>query len=166
LHSRHLTGHAVGLVALGGGEVGWQREDPFSGRGREAAHEFEVPAAGIALGDRVPRRQRRRLRRGLRANRPEAIPRRPALRTALGRVPGLIDWIKTVQGIAAIVAVIFATVVAWWNLGLPHLVFSPELAPIHVRIEALEQFNRETRLLALDQAWWSVNPLGMLWPER
>jgi hypothetical protein len=39
----------------------------------------------------------------------------------------MIDWIKTVHGIAAI----FATVVAWWNLGLPRLVFSPELAPVH-----------------------------------
>ena len=25
--------------------------------------------------------------------------------------------------------------VAWWNLGLPRLVFSPELAPIHGWIE-------------------------------
>ena len=25
--------------------------------------------------------------------------------------------------------------VAWWNLGLPRIVFSPELAPIHARIE-------------------------------
>jgi hypothetical protein len=41
----------------------------------------------------------------------------------------MIDWIKTAQGVAAIVAAIFATVVVWWNLGLPHLVFSPELAP-------------------------------------
>jgi hypothetical protein len=27
----------------------------------------------------------------------------------------MIDWIRTVQGIAAIVAAIFATLVAWWN---------------------------------------------------
>jgi hypothetical protein len=47
----------------------------------------------------------------------------------------MIDWIKTVQGIAAIVAVIFATMVAWWNLSLPRLAFSPELAPVHRRIE-------------------------------
>ena len=32
----------------------------------------------------------------------------------------MIDWIKTVQGIAAIIAVIFATI-AWWNLGLPRV---------------------------------------------
>jgi hypothetical protein len=38
----------------------------------------------------------------------------------------MIDWIKTAQGVAAIVAAIFATMVAWWNLGLPCLVFSPE----------------------------------------
>jgi hypothetical protein len=30
-------------------------------------------------------------------------------------------------------------------------VFSPELAPVHRRIEALEQLNRDTRLLVLDQ---------------
>jgi hypothetical protein len=59
----------------------------------------------------------------------------------------MIDWIKTAQMVAAIVAAIFATMVAWWNLRLPRLVVSPELAPIHARIEALEQFNRDTRLL-------------------
>jgi hypothetical protein len=76
----------------------------------------------------------------------------------------MIDWIKTAQGVAAIVAAIFATMVAWWNLALPRLVFSPE-TPIHARIEALEQFNRDTRLLVPDEAWWRPNPLGMLWPE-
>jgi hypothetical protein len=40
--------------------------------------------------------------------------------------------------------------VAWSNLGLPCLVPSPELAPIHARIAALEQFNRDTRLLLPD----------------
>jgi hypothetical protein len=55
--------------------------------------------------------------------------------------------------------------VAWWNLGLPRLAFSPELAAIHRRIDALERFNRDTRLLVLDQAWWLTNPLGLLWPE-
>ena len=38
----------------------------------------------------------------------------------------MIDWIKTAQGGAAIIAAVFATMVAWWNLGLPRLVFSPE----------------------------------------
>ena len=33
----------------------------------------------------------------------------------------MIDWIKTAQGVAAILAAIFATMVAWWNLGLPLL---------------------------------------------
>jgi hypothetical protein len=32
----------------------------------------------------------------------------------------MIDWIQIAQGIAAILA----TMVAWWNLGLPRLVFS------------------------------------------
>ena len=62
-------------------------------------------------------------------------------------------------------AAILATMVAWWNLGLPRVVFSPEPALIHARIEALERFNRDTRLLVPDQAWWRANPLGMLWPE-
>ena len=29
----------------------------------------------------------------------------------------MIDGIKTAQGVAAIVVAVFATVVAWWNLG-------------------------------------------------
>jgi hypothetical protein len=41
-------------------------------------------------------------------------------------------------------AAIVATMVAWWNLGLPRLVFSPELAPVHRRIEALEQSSNST----------------------
>ena len=62
----------------------------------------------------------------------------------------MIDWIETIQGIAAIFAVIFATMVAWWPLCLPGLVFWPE-APNHARIAALEQFDRDTRLLVLDR---------------
>ena len=62
----------------------------------------------------------------------------------------MIDWIKTAQRVAAIMAAVCATMAARWNLGLPRLVFSPE-APIHARIEALEQFNRDTRLLVPDQ---------------
>jgi hypothetical protein len=59
-----------------------------------------------------------------------ATGQKPFLRAVQGRVPGMIDWIKTVQGVAAIVAAVFPTMVAWWNLGLPRLVFSPELASI------------------------------------
>ena len=55
--------------------------------------------------------------------------------------------------------------VACCNLGLLRLVFSPDPAPIHRRIEALEQFNRDTQLLVLDQARWNANPLAVLWPE-
>jgi hypothetical protein len=73
----------------------------------------------------------------------------------------MIDWIETAQGVAATVAAIFATMVAWWNLGLRGVVFSPELGPIRARIEALEQFNRDARLLVPDQAWWRANPFGM-----
>jgi hypothetical protein len=38
-------------------------------------------------------------------------------------------------------------------------------APVHRRIDPLEQLNRDTRLLVLDQALWRANPPGMLWPE-
>jgi hypothetical protein len=31
--------------------------------------------------------------------------------------------------------------------------------------EQYKQFSRDTRLLWLEQARWSANPLGMLWPE-
>jgi hypothetical protein len=44
---------------------------------------------------------------------------------------GMIDCSKTGQGIATIVGA-SATMVAWWNPGLPRLVFSRE--PIHLRI--------------------------------
>jgi hypothetical protein len=55
----------------------------------------------------------------------------PAMHVLLDPGPaGMIDWIRTVQGIAAIVAVIFATLVTWWNPGLPRLVFSPQQAPV------------------------------------
>jgi hypothetical protein len=37
------------------------------------------------------------------------------------------------------------------NLGLPGFVFSPD-APIHAGIEALEQFNRDTRPLCPTEA--------------
>ena len=76
----------------------------------------------------------------------------------------MIDWIKTAHGLAAIIAALFASMVAWWNPGLPGLVFSPE-APIHARIEALERLNRDTRLLVPAQAWSRANSFGMLWPE-
>jgi hypothetical protein len=36
------------------------------------------------------------------------------------------------------------------------------VAPISRPIEALEQFNRDTRLLMTDQAWRRANPLGLL----
>ena len=77
----------------------------------------------------------------------------------------MIDRIKTAQGLTVIVAA-SATMVAWRNLGLARLVFPPELAPIHAQIKVLEQFNRDTRLLVLDQACWSANPLGMVCGRR
>jgi hypothetical protein len=65
--------------------------------------------------------------------------------------------------VAAIMAAISGTMLAWWNLGLPRLVFLPELAPIHARIEALEQFNRDTRSRRSTKPWWSANPVRRQW---
>jgi hypothetical protein len=42
--------------------------------------------------------------------------------------------------------------------------FLPELAPIRARIAALEQFNRDSRLLVLDPAWWA--PIRSACPAR
>ena len=66
----------------------------------------------------------------------------------------MIDWIKTAQGVAAIVAAIFATMVAWWASACPASCSRPRQpeAPVHRRIEAPEQLNRDTRLLVPDQA--------------
>lgn len=38
----------------------------------------------------------------------------------------MIDWIKTAQGVAALVAAVFATMVVWCNLGLPRWRLCPE----------------------------------------
>jgi hypothetical protein len=76
----------------------------------------------------------------------------------------MIDWIRTVRGIAAIVAVIFATLVAWWNPGLPRLVFSPE-APIHARSRCSRRSTPTPSAWCSTNPWWSANPLGTLWPE-
>jgi hypothetical protein len=80
----------------------------------------------------------------------------------------MIDWIKTAQGVEAIVAAILVTTVAQWNLGLSRLVFSAEAArgAGSRRIEALAQFNLDTRLPVPDHAWWRANPLARLWPGR
>jgi hypothetical protein len=55
---------------------------------------IETPEDGLPTTSRLP------------GTWPQAVPRRPGLRAALGRVPGMIDWIKTAQGVAAIVAAI------------------------------------------------------------
>jgi hypothetical protein len=70
----------------------------------------------------------------------------PALAAELGH-PGL-DQLDRAD---AILAAVFASMVAWWNLGLRRVVFSPE-APIHARIAALERLNRDTWLLVPAQA--------------
>jgi hypothetical protein len=39
------------------------------------------------------------------------------------------DWLKTTQGMPTAVATVLAIMGAWWQLGLPRVVFSDELAP-------------------------------------
>jgi hypothetical protein len=63
----------------------------------------------------------------------------------------MIDWDQAAQRVAAIVAAVFRTMVAWWDLALPRLVFSPELAPVHRRIELARAIRPGHRLLVLDQ---------------
>ena len=64
----------------------------------------------------------------------------------------MIDWIKTAHGVAAIVAGFFATMVAWWNLGLPASCSRPSWHRFTAGSRLLEQFDRDTLLLVLDQA--------------
>jgi hypothetical protein len=40
------------------------------------------------------------------------------------------DWLKTTQGMLTAVATVLAIMGAWWQLGLPRVVFSDELAPL------------------------------------
>jgi hypothetical protein len=75
----------------------------------------------------------------------------------------MIDWINTAQAVTPIVAAIFGTVVACWNLGLAH--HPPLRRSTHRQIEAPEQFNRDRQRLVLDPARWSAHPLDTLWPE-
>jgi hypothetical protein len=125
---------------------------------------------GIAIHDltiEAPRAQLRRLGRGLPGTWPQAVPRRLALRAALGQVPGIIDWIKTAQGVAAIVVTIFATMGRLVEPRPAGLVFSPELAPVHRRIEVARAIRpghpapgARPGLVARQSArggWWSLS---------
>jgi hypothetical protein len=55
---------------------------------------------------------------------PDGVTSLTASMSGCRRAAGMIDWIRTVQSIAAIGAVILATVVSWWKPGLPRLMFS------------------------------------------
>jgi hypothetical protein len=68
---------------------------------------------------------------------------------AAGSEPTL-PWLKTAHGMLTVIATLLATIVAWWHIGLPRLLFSSEIMAIHARIDA-EAFNRDTGLLVLDQ---------------
>jgi hypothetical protein len=49
-----------------------------------------------------------------------------------------------------------ALTTTWWQLGLPQAVFSDALQPLISRLDSLDTFTRDTRLLVLDQTWWRV----------
>jgi hypothetical protein len=158
-------------VALDGGEVSWQLEDYFrvAAAMQAAAHELEVPVcwggcwdsllaiasledsvAGYVAACRRPARSR-------------SSTARPS--GTLGRVPGMIGWIKTVQGIAAILAIIFATMVAWWNSACCASCYRPSWRRFTARSRRL------SRSSATPGSWCSTRPggarvpFGMLWPE-
>ena len=63
------------------------------------------------------------------ARRPGSVPP-PAGRQRQGLERYRDHLLMGFRGIAAIVVAVFATMVAWCNLGLPRLVASPELAPV------------------------------------
>jgi hypothetical protein len=62
---------------------------------------------------------------------------------------GIVD--KTAHGLVTVLAAILATNGRGWKLGLPSVVFSPELSAVHERLEAIERSNRDTRLIVLDR---------------
>jgi hypothetical protein len=69
-------------------------------------------------------------------------------------------------GGAAIIAAVFATMVAWWNLGLPRLVFSPRAGTGSPPDRGCSSHSTGTPgSWCSTRPWWSANPLGMLWPE-
>jgi hypothetical protein len=42
----------------------------------------------------------------------------------------MLTWLRTAHGMLAVIATALAIVATWWQLGLPRVVFSPELAPV------------------------------------
>jgi hypothetical protein len=114
MNSRHLTGHAVDLVALDRGRVSWQWEDYYevAAAMQAAAHELGVPVrwgggGGSLFTIETPEDGFADYVAACRASRSWM-----AWISSCRGPAGMIDWIRTVQGIAAIVAVIFATIVA------------------------------------------------------
>lgn len=63
-------------------------------------------------------------------------------------------------------AIIVPPLIAWWNLDPRRAPRGPARpGPNRALIAALEQFKCDARLLVLDQARWSANPLAVLWSE-
>jgi hypothetical protein len=114
MNSRHLTGHAVDLVALDGGGSAGSRRTTFGSppRCRRRRMSSRCRCAGAAVGTRSWRSRPPKTASPT-TSRPAghaAAGRSSTARTSGCQGPaGVIDWIKTTQGVAAIVAGIFAT---------------------------------------------------------
>jgi hypothetical protein len=94
----------------------------------------------------------------------------PAMHVALNRgTAGMIDWDQHHAGVAAIVP---RGLPDYGRLAEPRPAgpwFSPELAPIHARIDRSSSFNRDTRLPLPDQTWQRANRSacsGRRWTPR
>jgi hypothetical protein len=75
------------------------------------------------------------------------------------------EWLKTTQGLLAALAAVLGIMGAWWQLGLPRVVFSDGLKANHDRTDRVNHFNGDTPVLALDQTLVAPIPLGLIWPE-
>jgi hypothetical protein len=106
MNSRHLTGHALDLVALDGGEVGWQWPDDFrvAAATQAAAHELGVPVCWggcreLLLAIASPRTG---FADYVAACRTPARSRSGTARISSRRgLAGRIGWIRTAQGVVA-----------------------------------------------------------------
>ena len=70
----------------------------------------------------------------------------------------MIDWIKTLQGIAAIVAVMFATISPGRSPACRAWGSRPSCHRFTAGSRLLEQFDRDTRLLVLGQSLVECRP--------
>ena len=172
----------------GGCHASRSPRSPFSARGPDhdtTATQLSSTGPTEQFFGEVPRRSTRarwrtcRCRSIFRAPRPTTrssrCTPRSTIRGLFDLIPMMEFLIRTLRhdrldhdhaGVAVIVAAIFATIVPWWNLGLPRLVFSPELAASSAdRGVARAIPTGHPAPGVRPRPWWRANPLVMLWPE-